>query len=68
MAMFAVFPSTIMEVAVAFGRLHNNGAGTSGARPIVVESTIVDGKAANIAIQPIPNDSLTIYTHTKFRL
>ena len=47
---------------------HNNGAGTSGARPIVVESIMVDGKAANIAIQPIPNDSLTTYTHTKFRL
>ena len=66
MAMFAAFPSTIMEAA--FGRLHNNGAGASGAHPIVVESIMVDGKAANIAIQPIPNDSLTTYTHTKFRL
>ena len=66
MAMFAAFPSTIMEAA--FGRLHNNGAGASGARPIVVDSIMVDGKAANIAIQPIPNDSLTTYTHTKFRL
>ena len=77
MAMFAAFPSTIMEAAS--GRLHNNGAGASGARPIVVEagasgarpivveSIMVDGKAANIAIQPIPNDSLTTYTHTKFR-
>ena len=57
MAMFAAFPSTIMEAA--FGRLHNNGAGASG--PIVVDSIMVDGKAANIAIQPIPNDSLTTY-------
>ena len=56
MAMFAAFPSTIMEAAS--GRLHNNGV---GARPIVVESIMVDGKAANIAIQPIPNDSLTTY-------
>ena len=66
MAMFAAFPSIIMEAA--FGRLHNNGAGASGARPIVVDSIVVDGKAANIATQPIPNDSLTTYTHTKFRL
>ena len=65
MAMLAAFPSTIMEAA--FGRLHNNGAGASGARPIVVDSIMVDGKVANIAIQPIPNDSLTTYTHTKFR-
>ena len=34
MAMFAALPSTIMEAA--FGRLHNNGAGASGVRPIVV--------------------------------
>ena len=59
MAMFAAFPSTIMEAAS--GRLHNNGAGASGARPIVVVSIMVDGEAANIAIQPIPNDSLTPY-------
>ena len=52
----------------AFGRLHNNGAVAPGPRPIVVESIMVDGKATNIAIQPIPNDSLTTYTHTKFRL
>ena len=45
MAMFAALPSTIMEAA--FGRR---------ARPIVVESIIVDGKAANIAMQPSPND------------
>ena len=66
MAMFAAFPSTIMEAA--FGRLHNNGEGASGARPIVVESSMVDGKATNIAIQPVPNGSFTTYTHTKFRL
>ena len=66
MAMFAALPSTIL--GAAFGRLHNNGAGASGARPIVGDSIMVDGKAANIAIQPVPNDSLTTYTHTKFRL
>ena len=54
MALFAAFPSTIMEAA--FGRLHNNGAGAFGARPIVVESIMVDGKEANIAIQLIPNE------------
>ena len=53
MAMFAASPSSIMEAA--FGRLHNNGASASGARPIGVESIMVDGKAANIAMQPIPN-------------
>ena len=55
MAMFAAFPSTIMEAA--FGRLHNSGAGAFGARPTVVESIMVDGKAANIAIQVIPDES-----------
>ena len=54
MAVFASFPSTIMEAA--FGRLHNNGPGAFGARPIVVESIMVDGKEANIAIQLIPNE------------
>ena len=66
MAMFAAFPSTIVEAA--FGRLHNQGAGASGARSIVVESIVVDGKAGNMGIRPMPNDSLTTYTHTKFRL
>ena len=61
--MFAAFPSTIMEAA--FGRLHNSGAGAFGARPTVVESMMVDGNAANIAIQPIPNDSLKTNTHTQ---
>ena len=42
MAMFATFPSTIMEAA--FGRLHNSGAGAFGARPTVVESIMVDGE------------------------
>ena len=28
----------------AFGRLHNSGAGTFGARPTVVESIMVDGE------------------------
>ena len=45
--MFAASPSTIM--VSTFGRLHNNGAGTSGARPIVVETKMVDGDVANIA-------------------
>ena len=54
--MFAAFPSTIMEAA--FGRLHNSGTGAFGARSTVVESIMVNGKAANIAI---PND-----THTHF--
>ena len=40
MAMFAASPSTIMEAA--FGRLHNNGAGASGARPIVVDSIMME--------------------------
>ena len=59
MAMSAAFPSTIMEAT--FGRLHNNGVGASGAGPIVVDSIVVDEKAASIAIQPIPNNSLTTY-------
>ena len=54
MATFAAFPSTIMEAA--FGRLHN-GAGAFGVRPIDVESIMVDGKTANIAIQHIPDES-----------
>ena len=62
MAMFAAFPSTIMEAA--FGRLHNSGAGACGARPTVVETIMVDGKAANIAIQPIPNAYLTTNAYT----
>ena len=66
MARFAAFPSAITEAA--FGRLHNSGAGAFLARPIVVESIMVIEHATNIAIQPIPNDSLTTYTHTKFRL
>ena len=54
MALFATSPSTIMEAA--FGRLHNSGAGTFGARPTVVESMMVDGEVANKAIPiPIPN-------------
>ena len=57
MAMFAAFPSTNMEAA--FGRLHNNGAGAFGAGSIVVESILVDGKAANIAMQPTPTEGHT---------
>ena len=48
MAMFAATPSRIMEVA--FGRLHNSGAGAIGARPTVVDSIILDGRATNMAI------------------
>ena len=66
MAMFAAFPSTIMEAA--FGRLHNNGAGPTGTRPIVEESVMVDGKVVDIARQPLTSDSPTTYTHTKSRL
>ena len=32
------------------GRLHNSGAGAFGARPTVVDSIILDGEAANMAI------------------
>ena len=53
MATFAAFASTIMEAA--FSRLHNSGAGASGAGSTVVDSIIVDGKAANIAIQLTPS-------------
>ena len=35
MAMFAAYPSTVMEAA--FGRLHNSGESAFGARPSVVE-------------------------------
>ena len=45
--MFATSPSTIMEAA--FGRLHNNGGAAFGGPPIVVETIMVDGEAANIA-------------------
>ena len=34
----------------AFGRLHNSGAGAFGARPTLVESMILDGGAADMAI------------------
>ena len=37
-----ISPTTNMEAA--FGRLHYNGAGASGARPTVVESMMVDGE------------------------
>ena len=46
-AIFAAFPSPIMEAA--FGRLHNGGPAAFGRRPTVVESIMGDGKAANIA-------------------
>ena len=54
MAMSATFPFTIMEAAL--GRL------------LVVETITVDATPGSIAIQPIPNDSLTAYTDAKFRL
>ena len=37
---------TTMEAA--FGRLHNNGAGASGYRPIVVDSMVMDGEAKTL--------------------
>ena len=58
MAMFAALTSAIMEVA--FSRLHN-GADASGACRIVAESRMVDAKAVDMAIQPIPKDELTTY-------
>ena len=60
MAMLAASPSSIMEAA--FGRLYTSGAGAFGARLTLVESILLDGEAANIAIQdpyptiPIPNE------------
>ena len=66
MAMFAAFPSTIIE-PTTMGRAPEAPAPLLWRRPKAA-SIMVDGKAANIAIQPIPNGSLTTYTHTKFRL
>ena len=60
MAMIAAFPSTIMEAA--FGRLHNSAAGAFGAGSTVVDSIVVDGKAAIIAIQSIPNQYLITHS------
>ena len=59
MAVLATSPPTIMEAA--FGRLHNSGAGAFGARPIVVESIIVDGEVANKAM-PIPTPKRKVPT------
>ncbi len=64
--MFVAFPSTIMD-STTMGRAPEAPAPLLWRRPEAA-SIMVDGKAANIAIQPIPNDSLTTYTHTKFRL
>ena len=58
MAMFAAFPSTIMEAA--FGRLHNSGGPPSAAPHccgIHNGGWEKIGKAANIAIQVIPDES-----------
>ena len=49
MAISAAIPSTSMETALC--RLHNNGAGA------FAETIIVDGMAADIAIQPTPTPS-----------
>ena len=46
--MLAAYHQEFMEAA--FGRLHNSGAGAFGARPTVVDSIILDGGAASIAI------------------
>ena len=37
-------------MGAAPNRLHNNGMGASSARPTVVDSIILDGEAASIAI------------------
>ena len=66
MAMFAAFPSTIME-STTMGRAPEAPAPVLWRRPKAA-SIVVDGKAGNTATQPNPNDSLTKYTHTKFRL
>ena len=42
--------TTFRNMEAAFGRLHNSGAGTFGARPTVVESIMVDGEVANVAV------------------
>ena len=66
MAMLAAFPFTMME-STTMGRAPEAPAPLLWRRPKAA-SIMVDGKAANIAMQPVPNDSLTTYTHTKFRL
>ena len=38
----------------AFGRLHNSGATAFGARPVVMDSIIVEGMGADIALQTTP--------------
>ena len=43
-----------LSLKAAFGHLHNDWSGAFGDRPIVVESIIVDGKAADIRIQASP--------------
>jgi len=48
-SIFGMGPS--VEEWPSFGRLHKNGAGAFGAGSILVESILVDGKAANIAMQ-----------------
>ena len=63
MAMSATSPSTIMEAA--FGRLHNSGAGAFGARPTVVESILVDGKAAVVATISTPT-SYYLMSNTQY--
>ena len=34
----------------AFGRLHDSGAGAFGARPVAVDSMILNGEVASIVI------------------
>ncbi len=54
MAMFGAFPSTIME-ATTMGRAPEAPAPLLWRRPEAA-SIMVVGKAANVAVQPIPND------------
>ena len=49
MAMFAASPSTVMD-STTVGGLRRRP-------PIVVEAAMVDGKAAHIAIEVIPDES-----------
>ena len=66
MAMFAAFPSTIMD-STTVGRAPKAPAPLLWRRPKAA-SIIVDGKIANIAIQPIPKEYRTTYPYTQTQL
>ena len=65
MAVFAAFPSTIME-STTVGRAPEAPAPLLWRRPKAA-SIMVDGKATNVTIHPIPADELTTHTHTQTR-